>query len=386
MSETQIHHNNHYIPQVYLRNFSSTPDKTKINVYRKLVSHKKVPLWNEKSIENTGTYKDLYNEITAQGESDAVETWLGNKFENQLSNVFSKVLTNSKLINEDWEVLIRFLAIQEVRVPSYYINEIPKVQQRLQQQLKELGDDLKLVNLEDLEDFTNSSSFFNTENDKESYPEDSRETLSKVKIEPDHCKKTIDLDIELNLGRPLWLTLMEYVPNQIHVLLEHKWTIVKPADGYFWITSDDPVMELKYCYKCKKLHFAKNEWVTPGNRIYLPLSPQHLLFTQIGDRRPYPTGTKLSIPETKNIVRAIADNSFSNIYSFQKDLWPVDDSYRVVDKAEYDRSITYWRNWHDLQSEQESRFIQENQEIAAKPTADAYDTEKRFIAELQQMS
>ena len=58
-STDQITHNNHYVPEFYLRNWSN--DGKKIFVYSLLVSNTNVPYWEQKSIRSTAVWNDYYN-------------------------------------------------------------------------------------------------------------------------------------------------------------------------------------------------------------------------------------------------------------------------------------------------------------------------------------
>ena len=56
-----------------------------------------------------------------------------------------------------------------------------------------------------------------------------------------------EIGAEMLRGRQLWLwTIKRALTQPVKVLQQHRWTIMKPAKGYKWITSDDPVMRLNY--------------------------------------------------------------------------------------------------------------------------------------------
>lgn len=57
MMDKNITRDNHYVPRMYLKNWSV--DK-QIYTYSLLVQHAKVPYWREEPIKSASAWKDLY--------------------------------------------------------------------------------------------------------------------------------------------------------------------------------------------------------------------------------------------------------------------------------------------------------------------------------------
>ena len=68
----QVTHDNHYVPQFYLKNWSM--DGKTVQVYSVLVSNKAVPLWEEKSISRIASLNDLYTRVEGEMPIDDFET------------------------------------------------------------------------------------------------------------------------------------------------------------------------------------------------------------------------------------------------------------------------------------------------------------------------
>jgi hypothetical protein len=65
----QVTHNNHFVPQSYLRRRSE--DRHRIWCYRILVSQKKVHEWKLQSLEGAAFRRDLYTDLVGGQEIDA---------------------------------------------------------------------------------------------------------------------------------------------------------------------------------------------------------------------------------------------------------------------------------------------------------------------------
>jgi hypothetical protein len=115
---------NHFVPQLYLKNFASTSGE--VCEYRVLVSHPSVPMWKLVNVAGTGYEKNLYTRIVRGEEADDIEQWLSREFESPAKEPLEKVLADKELTDRDWRVLVRFLASQIVRTPAFLINNLPR--------------------------------------------------------------------------------------------------------------------------------------------------------------------------------------------------------------------------------------------------------------------
>src|SRR5579859_2542832 len=120
MSITQ---DNHYVPRMYLKNFTS--ESGEVFSYRLLVPHSDVRTWDRFSVAGTGYQKNLYTRIERGEETDDIEKWLNRDFENPAKEPLSKVLRGEELEESDWRALVRFLAAQIVRTPAFLIENLP---------------------------------------------------------------------------------------------------------------------------------------------------------------------------------------------------------------------------------------------------------------------
>ena len=116
MSTNQITHNNHYIPQFYLKNWSQ--DGKSIFVYNLLVSDHRIPYWSRKKIKSTAVWNDLYTRKEGEKEIDDFEKWFDRDFESPVKAVFDDLLKGHTLNKEKSKKISRFVGVQYLRTPA----------------------------------------------------------------------------------------------------------------------------------------------------------------------------------------------------------------------------------------------------------------------------
>jgi hypothetical protein len=171
-------------------------------------------------------------------------------------------------------------------------------------------------------------------------------------IEPGH--DVGKLKAEVVVGRSVWLFSMRHLlKNTVSVLQQQKWTILSAPQGIHWITSDDPVIKLNY-YRPGVYDF-KGGWGNRGTEILLPLSPRHLLYTQVGQRR----SRRGEIPraEAEMIRRFIAEHAHRLIFAAEPDPEVPRLRPRTV-------NADLWRKWHEEQTAAEREVMGWGQEQA----------------------
>jgi len=156
---------------------------------------------------------------------------------------------------------------------------------------------------------------------------------------------------EVIAGRKLWLQSQKLLLTKtVKILKSHKWTIVHPAPGHQWFTSDHPVVKLNY-YRNGN-YDLKGGWGRKGGNIFMPLSPRHLLFTEIG--QDLPDRMTFSSDQTKQFQGFIAKRALRWIFArdqleFINNLRP-----RYIDHELFKRESEQWSKWHEQQIEAES--------------------------------
>jgi hypothetical protein len=338
----QITHDNHFVPQLYLKQWSK--DRSRIWSYRTLVSHATVKKWELKPISGVAFHRDLYTTISNGEEIDDFEKWIESDFENPVKESLNKVIKDMPLIQSDWIKLARFLAAQDVRTPVSYLETI----KRLQDTLPNIMQDTLEKSVKEMEKKVKEGNPLKPNPRAESLPSPFKRSL-KVNVKPNPKSEGGGGVIEatITLGRLAWLENQQFILQKTaKALLNHKWSILKPANGLEWFTTDHPVVRLNY-YK-EGSYDLKGGWGKHNGNLFMPLSPNHLLFTQIGTE--LPDRIILSKEETSKFQKFIAERAFRWI--FAKNQTPIIEHYRPrnVDLEKYKDEEALLKTWHEEQS------------------------------------
>lgn len=345
----QLHIKNHFVPECYLKRWVNTENR--VFVYRTLVNHSNVPIWKDYSVSAIAYQKHLYTQIISGCESDELESWLADEFESPANEALNKVTSEHKISSLDWEVLIKFLAAQDVRTPAKLYEHVKRVQKELPEILQNIMNELKekLIkgDLDDLDSTEDSSPMV-------PFP-------LKVTTSIDEGAEEGLLKAETYVGRSTWLFSIRHVLNNTRKILQtHKWTIVKPASGYFWPTSDNPVLKLNHYGSGK--YDLKGGWDVSKGNIFFPIDPEHAMFVQIGDK-PIQKNIRLTENQTKEFIRFIVENSHRKIFSHVEDNNIPLIRNRIVDSEMLKKENNEMKVWHKLNSEMEKEYIQTNKKI-----------------------
>jgi hypothetical protein len=344
MTGASFHRDNHFVPQMYLRGWSSSPGK--VWTYRSLVSNPRVPLWKESSIRGVAFHQHLYTRLAAGGETDELERWFDREFEAPAQEALSKATSDQRLTPADWKRLVRFLAALDVRTPARLAEHF----QRWPTELPELLNRTLTDSVAKLEAAKASGEPFPT---LPALPEGDRFPIRiTTEARPDEEYGTIEAAILA--GRSLWLAHMpRLLTKTAEVLHGHQWTILSPPEGLTWFTSDDPVLRLNFS-SIDRYDFGGG-WNRRGTDIFLPLGPRHLLFTTVGTQPPR-RGDIVPKVRADLIRRFVAEHAHRMIFASDCDGEVPRLRERVVDATALREETERWRGWNDEQAAAERDF------------------------------
>lgn len=172
-------------------------------------------------------------------------------------------------------------------------------------------------------------------------------------LEPD-TEKGI-LKAEFAIGRQLWLVSIRHqLTHTLNALHKHRWTLLSPPDGLEWFTSDDPVVKLNF--NSSGQYDFKGGWASSGTYIFMPLGPQHLLFTEVG-KKPPTRGTVVSQEMATRIRQFIAEHAHRTIFAAAPDSEAIQLRPRIVDKEAVHAESLQWQRWHEEQSTVERQLM-----------------------------
>lgn len=344
-TKTPFRRDNHYVARGYLKRFAASDGQ--VATYRILVSHPKVPLWKKNSTRGIAYHSHLYTRLVAGHESDEIEEWLAREFEAPAEEALHKATSDARLTPRDWNRLIRYLAAQDVRTPARFLESL----KRWDSDLPQIIENSIRKSVRKLERAKHSG-----------------ETIVKEgRAKYDHVPLRVTTEIkpgekvgmvkgETLAGRGLWLFEIQNLLSgrALKVLEGHKWSILKPPPGLIWFTSDNPVVRLNFD-DVKNYNFGGG-WGSKGTEILLPLSPQHLLYTQIGHPPP-PRGEVMPRHQAEIARRALAENAHRLIFATSPDdevpmLRP-----RTVSAALFRNETEQWRRWNEEQTAAERELM-----------------------------
>lgn len=328
---------------MYLKNF--TDEQNQLHSYRLNVSHERVHKWKQASAEGFAYHNDLYTYHDEQGETDAMEGWFREKVEQPAAKALDKVIVNAQMTPSDWKTLIRFAFALDLRTPARMIQDMKRRNNTLPNLLDKALPEI-------VQEYQSLSS-----KEKANIVHRKRDELFPFQVRVDQKKEDPVLEVSITNGRSLWLgTIKDRLARTLPKVINQRWTIVHPAQGLTWFTSDSPVIRLNY-YRKGKYDFHGG-WGWPGCEIILPLSPTHLMYTRVGCKKQWPHGTHLPVGFTQHIQKLLAEHAFLWIIAHQEDSAVTRLRPRIVNPQKFEEEKKFWEEWHSFNREAEQLFLQ----------------------------
>lgn len=339
---------NHYIPSLYLKQWLD--ESKKIHVYKILVSHSKHRVWKKYYPQAIAYHKHLYTQMVAGVENDHFERWLDSRYESPAQNAIQKAISDQQLSRNDWHKLIRFLACQDVRTPARLLEHLNRCdhQKELQKSISEIVSRLE-----------SDPSTLERESSKVSHND--QNFPLKVTTELDSQKEMGLLKVESYVGRATWIHSMKHLLEFAEkVLLQHKWTIVKPAKGYCFFTSDNPVIKLNY--RDENNYDFGGGWGRAKGNIIFPLGPQHAMFVEIGGKPPL-RGSRLSEEATRELRKFTVEHAHRMIFTNAEDHDVPHLRPRVINNLAVKKEQQQLKHWHEQNSILEMQFSKDDNSV-----------------------
>jgi hypothetical protein len=321
---------NHYVPEFLLRKFSSPQSEGFISEYRLLVEDQRVPEWDLRPVSRVARTSDLYTIAEGSDQSDGVERWLDEEFECPAREAVDTVIADRKLTKDQWLQLVRLYAAQLLRTPAYFIRHKDQWAYEMNTILLETRDCL-LAELPLLNDIEGESLVIGG---KDGFP--LRYTIRRL----EGLRRS--LHIEHVTGRKHWMWLIRSglrPDGQLAQLERYKWTIVKaPAGIPFFLTDNPAVCVRRRPDGSLSLHGG---WGALHSKLMLPLSPNHLLYYQVGS--PMQDRSITAHPLWAQQLRAdLADAALRSFYCQSPDEALSTYRPRRVDRARFREEAAQW--------------------------------------------
>ncbi len=336
--QQQLTHNNHYIPQFYLKNWSQNGNS--IFVYSLLVPDSRIPYWSRKKIKLTAVWNDFYTRNEGKKEIDDFEKWFDKEFESPVKKVWDDLLKGHTLDDNKSKKLSRFVGAQYLRTPArlnYLLarwrTEMPQIVEDVLQKVTK--------QLESSSQMTGNQSMIS---------EDAKLLPIKVSINKD----TYQMKVDSLVGKGMYLFALKHLLTKtVKVLGKHQWHVIHAAEGVSFPTSDDPVICLNF--NSEHDYDFKGGWGRKNGNIIMPISPTLLLITQIGSNM---SSKQLDYSQrwSKFFRKIIIEHAHRYVYAIepQKEMSAI--SPRKVDAALFKEEKDMIAEWHDEQMEAEAQL------------------------------
>lgn len=338
MPINRITHNNHYIPQFYLKNWSQ--DGNSIFVYSLLVPDSRIPYWSRKKIKSTAVWNDFYTRNERKKEIDDFEKWFGREFESPVKKIFDNLLKGHTLNEEKSTRLSRFIGAQYLRTPARlnelmarWHTEMPALfEEVLQKASKKLEVNPQIIN------------------NQTQVSEEAKFLPIKVTVDKDINKVKVDSLI----GKGMYLFALKHLLTKaVRVLAKHQWHVIRAADSVSFPTSDDPVICLNY--NSEHEYDFKGGWGKKNGNIIMPISPKLLLITQIGSNM---SSKQLDYSEhwSKFFRKIIIEHAHRYVYAIEPQKGMLATNPRKVDATLFEKEKGIMAGWHEEQMEAEAQL------------------------------
>lgn len=321
---------NHYLPRFYSRQWAD--EQGYVCAYRTLVPTSTYPEWRREPHGKIGVRRDLYTSVKSGEESDRIERWLNEEFEQPAVRVLARLRDDQRLSREEIAILVRFAASLDQRNPERFAGHerflaehgqemIRSVQQRVMRRYAHLRRTGRLP------------------------PATSTEDWSPFRTRAVRVDGMPMLETEMTTGRELWLQSIELaLTSTIRVLLAQDWTVLQPPRGWSWLTSDNPFVRLAVTAEGYHL---EGGWGRHRTDLFMPLTPKHLLICNVGS--PAPSWTRCPIDLAGTLQRMTVENAHRWILALEPNRKAAWFRPRQVDLATFRDEEQAWGRLHEVQ-------------------------------------
>ena len=329
-ASNELRASNHYVPRVYLKQWATDG---RIPTCSLLVPHKRVPLWKRHSLRGIAFHQHLYTQIIGGEESDELERWLDAEFEAPAKAPIERVVSEQALSVDDWHALIRFAFAQDVRTPA-------RLREFLRRQSQDLPAQLEAIVNQAVKRLESAGPAV--------VPNATRSKDFPLKVSlQDQGDGSGTLKAETVVGRKLWhWSLRHLLLNTIDKIPLKGWSILRPALGLTWPTSDNPLIRLNY--ESPARYDFNGGWAVHSGDILLPLSPTHLLHRCAGHKGKQ-RGFRLDTATTQRTIQIIIEHA--DRYIFAANEFDVDRiRERRVSAQDHAEERAMWSRWPSEQA------------------------------------
>lgn len=341
--EAPITRANHFVPQGLLRRWSS--DRVWLPTYRLLVPDARVPLWAPRPIKSLAMRRDLYTDSVRGLDSDETERWFANEIELPGLEASERLIRGRRLGREDWHAVIRLYALQELRTPQSFVEQMRRWDKSLPKVLR----DTLHEGVAELE----RSRATGRPLPRPGPEGGAFNGIFKIEVQKsDGPEGGGILSASVTTGRRLWIAGIKHVLENrpMEKLLRNHWAVLIAADGYEWPLTDHPALRLGF--RSREDYTFAGGWGRRDTDLVMPLSPHHLLHSQVG--RTIRGFRQLSEEQTRAFRSFLLKRAHRVVFATRPMDWISRERPRLVDRVQFELERQSWEQWHEEQARAES--------------------------------
>lgn len=292
-----------------------------------------MPEWRETSIRGAAYHRDLYTSVNGAKEIDEFEHWIATSFEGPGITAIEAVERGERLTREQWQNLAMLFALQDVRTPSTYFEHAERWEREfpalVESTMRHATTRLRHAQFAEREIKRNSGL-------------DHFGHLFDVSINRDEDEGGgAVVEVSMTVDREFWVAAMRrWLTSTAERLLSHKWIIAEPTD-FEWPLTDHPAVRLGYSGRTK--YDFGGGWGKRNSTLFMPLSPRHLLFTEVG--RDLGRRTRLDTSQINLLRRMVLERADRWVFATRPTEWIERARPRVVDAAQFTQEKELWDRW-----------------------------------------
>jgi hypothetical protein len=300
---TQTTFDSHYVPKAYLARWSQ--NGRTVWEHKLVVPHERYPLWRAAPLREACMRRYVYDTQIPGLARDHFEAWFQREVETPAYNALRRLENDEKLSRSEMDDLVRFAIAQDLRTlkdrekyDALIKHEFPIIAERAIKAAVRAYNPRLVPTLER-----------NSRN-----PPSDESPLFNTKIVPNADGASIE--VSLLAGASLWMQRTKRLVREfLAKASRHDWQILQPYPGRKWPTSDHPLVRFE---RRQGVAIHGTGWFRRRTEVFLPLTPQHALYTIVGVKPHIPVFATLADTHLfvrLMVVRLMVGHAYRSVFA-----------------------------------------------------------------------
>ncbi|MBR3159332.1 MAG: DUF4238 domain-containing protein [Atopobiaceae bacterium] len=338
--DTEKKRNNHYVPQMYLRQWSNNGNT--VWTYDTIAWSERQKVWESKGVGGLAYWRDFYTQANDDDSiDDSIEKLFGDEYEWKAGEPLRKVRDGETLGSNDMSALVDFAILQMVRTPLWYMKSCALMANVFPSATTEVVDRLESEYEAGLLTASNAQDKTASQPDSAPFPQ--------FAFDVGVIEETSELKITMPVGRKNYLAGIGRILNGEvgRRMRGYNWSVVEMPDGVVLPTCDNPFVRL--CMRPGGRPTLDGSVGDPDVHLFMPLTPHHLLFAHAGGVS-FASSRLASEPNaTELIAGSIVQNALRYVYDCRKSDWITRLRPRRVDPGYCNKMADMMKRWNEIQ-------------------------------------